>query len=351
MKTTKTEALGGLEDRKAAETLLEEKARADASVAEQIEKADKHSEEKEEEFERHRITEEEAEVKRQQQLADSLAAEEKKLTHALEEELAVLEKEVGAAEADKEAADAHLDALVSEAAGEQSHQEAKQQKEEAERHAEHEKEELARKEATRVAAIARHLTKETAEKLQDLTDSVELTEPVEAAESMGEAEANVLEDIQKAEEEVALAEAEEAETTHDEGELEEEGGDEMHAGKKRGKDQEEEEAEEEADDESFLVVKNSAEKDALSHSRTRKRRLKEHRNEIVEELLPKTELSWNSRKPKEAAEPLDAEPRVEEGEEDLPDLWFGNKGADETLEQSNSQPKEIKLSWWRRIFG
>ncbi|KAL8424310.1 hypothetical protein Efla_002928 [Eimeria flavescens] len=323
-----------------------------AAVAEkellQIEKAHLHNEEKEEEFERQRIAHEEEEAKRHQQLADSLAAEEKKLTHALEEELAALETEVESAEADKHAAEAHLDALVAEATGEESHEEAKHKREEADRQAEHEKAELEEKEAMRVAAIARHLAKETTDKLHEVADNVESASVSHEAESVGRAEADALAAIQKSEEQAVLAESEEAETTHDD---EGERGQEEEEAANPGAPREEAESEqaENADDETFLHVRGAADEGKLRHLGTRKRRLKEHKIAISDDLAPNA-LSVQAGKTAEREE-RDAEPRVEEGEEDLPDLWFGNRGADERVLQSENKNKKIKLTWWQRIFG
>lgn len=156
-------------------------------------------------------------MKHQKQLADSLISEEKKLADALDEELAVLETEVGATEADQKAAASHLDAIISEASGEEPHEEAVKDIEAADKQAEQEKAELEGEAAVHVAELASHLTKATANKLRDIAESIESSEAPEQAESIGEAEAKVLSDVQKSEEEEQNSFAEAEERTEQEG--------------------------------------------------------------------------------------------------------------------------------------
>ncbi|OEH77819.1 hypothetical protein cyc_08888 [Cyclospora cayetanensis] len=295
MKATSTEALGGLADRAAAENMLEEKENTDISVAQkaeavaekelsQIRAADKRAEEREEEFAQQRISEEEDLVKHEEQLAKSLVAEEKKLSDTLEEELSVLEAEVGATKADEKDAEAHLDAVISEANGSLTSAEAAERVEKADEQAEKEKANIKKHQAERVAGIVRHLANEGTEKLDGIVESAEENEEPVVTDSIGEVEAKVLTSLRETEEEELQPAAKELATNQE--------------------------------DDSVGGIKKVGQ-------------------ELLRRISPSTSEAHT--------------PNPEEGNDDVPDLWFGSEGQDQT-DEGQKENKE-NLAWWQHMLG
>lgn len=177
----------------------------------QLEKVDERDEERERAFQKNRISQEEEQVKHQQRLVDALRLKEKKMADIIEEELNVLEAEVAATGADEKAVQVHLDALISEASGEETYKSAAKRIGEADKHAVHEKEKLGKEQAENVAKMATQRIAAAAEKLRRVEDSIKTDEVPEAMEFVGEAEAKVLSEMQKNEEAEQEAFAEELE--------------------------------------------------------------------------------------------------------------------------------------------